>query len=75
MRAVVTRVKEASVRIGGKVNGEIGQGFLILLGVGPEGFWRLSLKEWRMLTTRADGARPLGRGEMGAMMERWPDER
>ena len=44
-------------------------------GVGPEGFWRLSLKEWRMLTTRADGARPLGRGEMGAMMERWPDER
>ena len=36
MRAVVTRVKEASVRIGGKVNGEIGQGFLILLGVGPE---------------------------------------
>ena len=36
MRAVVTRVKEASVRIGGKVDGEIGQGFLILLGVGPE---------------------------------------
>ena len=36
MRAVVTRVKEASVRIGGKVNGEIGQGLLILLGVGPE---------------------------------------
>ena len=36
MRAVVTRVKEASVRIGGKVNGEIGQGFVILLGVGPE---------------------------------------
>ena len=23
---------------------------------------------------RADGAGPLGRGEMGAMMERWPDE-
>ena len=36
MRAVVTRVKHASVEIGGKVNGAIGQGFLVLLGVGPE---------------------------------------
>lgn len=36
MRAVVTRVKSASVTIGGKVNGEIGQGYLVLLGVGPE---------------------------------------
>ena len=35
MRAVVTRVKNASVVIDGKVNGEIGQGFLVLLGVGP----------------------------------------
>lgn len=35
MRAVVTRVRSASVEIGGKVNGEIGQGYLILLGVGP----------------------------------------
>ena len=35
MRAVVTRVKNASVEIGGKVNGQIGQGFLVLLGVGP----------------------------------------
>ena len=35
MRAVVTRVKNASVEIGGKVNGAIGQGFLVLLGVGP----------------------------------------
>ncbi|WP_294145047.1 D-aminoacyl-tRNA deacylase [uncultured Selenomonas sp.] len=36
MRAVVTRVKSASVTIEGKVNGEIGQGYLVLLGVGPE---------------------------------------
>ena len=36
MRAVVTRVKNASVEIDGKVNGAIGQGFLVLLGVGPE---------------------------------------
>lgn len=36
MRAVVTRVKSASVEIDGRVNGRIGQGFLVLLGVGPE---------------------------------------
>ena len=36
MRAVVTRVKNASVAVGGTVRGEIGQGFLILLGVAPE---------------------------------------
>ena len=35
MRAVVTRVKSASVEIGGRINGQIGQGYLILLGVGP----------------------------------------
>ena len=35
MRAVVTRVKNASVTIEGRVNGEISQGFLVLLGVGP----------------------------------------
>ena len=35
MRAVVTRVKNASVEIDGRVNGAIGQGFLVLLGVGP----------------------------------------
>lgn len=35
MRAVVTRVTRASVTIGGKVNGAIGRGFLVLLGIGP----------------------------------------
>ncbi len=35
MRAVVTRVNSASVTIDGKVNGKIGKGFLILLGVAP----------------------------------------
>ena len=35
MRAVVTRVRSASVVIDGRVNGAIGQGYLILLGVGP----------------------------------------
>ena len=33
MRAVVTRVKSASVAIDGRVTGEIGTGFLVLLGV------------------------------------------
>lgn len=36
MRAVLTRVRSASVTIDGQVVGEIGRGFLILLGVGPE---------------------------------------
>ena len=35
MRAVVTRVKHASVTIEGRVNGQIGEGYLVLLGVGP----------------------------------------
>lgn len=36
MRAVVTRVKSASVEIGGEIVGRIGKGFLILLGVAPD---------------------------------------
>lgn len=36
MRAVVQRVKSASVKIAGKIVGEIGQGYMILLGVHAE---------------------------------------
>ena len=36
MKAVVTRVRSASVTINGTLNGKIEKGFLILLGVGPE---------------------------------------
>lgn len=36
MRAVVTRVKHASVEIDGKINGKIDKGFLVLLGVHEE---------------------------------------
>ena len=53
MRAVLTRVKSASVTIDGKVNGKIGKGFLILLGVGPED----TEKECRYLAEKALGLR------------------
>lgn len=35
VRAVVTRVKHASVSIEGTVRGQIGEGYLVLLGVAP----------------------------------------
>ena len=35
MRAVVTRVSSASVAIDGRTVGQIGQGFLVLLGIAP----------------------------------------
>ena len=36
MRAVVTRVSSASVTIDGTVHGQIGTGYLVLLGIGPQ---------------------------------------
>ena len=44
MRAVVTRVRHASVTIDGVVRGKIGQGFLILLGVTHEDTEALAVK-------------------------------
>ena len=44
------------------------------LGVPPEGFWRLSLREWRMLTERQGGGAPMGREDLMRMTEAWPDE-
>ena len=52
MKAVVTRVTEASVTIAGKVCGQIHEGFLVLLGVGPED----TEKEARERATAADAA-------------------
>ena len=53
MRAVLTRVKSASVAIDGETVGKIGQGFLILLGVGPND----TEKECRYLAEKALGLR------------------
>ncbi len=53
MRAVLTRVKSASVVIDGKCVGRIGKGFLILLGVGPND----TEKECRYLAEKALGLR------------------
>ena len=36
MKAVVTRVKNATVTIDGEIKGSIDKGFLVLLGVGPD---------------------------------------
>ena len=43
MRAVVTRVQHASVAIDGTVRGQIGKGFLILLGITHEDTEALAL--------------------------------
>ena len=53
MRAVLTRVNSASVTIDGKVNGKIGKGFLILLGVGPDD----TAEHCRFLAQKALGLR------------------
>lgn len=44
MKAVVTRVSQASVEIEGRIKGEIGKGYLILLGVAPEDTGEITVK-------------------------------
>ncbi len=43
------------------------------MGVLPEAFWRLSLREWRWLTAGLAQARPMARAEFERMAEAWPD--
>ena len=73
MRAVLTRVNSASVTIDGQVVGNIGKGFLILLGVGPND----TEKECRYLAEKALGLRVftddqdkmnLGLGDVGGQV-------
>ena len=73
MRAVLTRVSSASVSIDGQTVGEIGKGFLILLGVGPED----TEKTCRYLAEKALGLRVfedengkmnLGLGDVGGQV-------
>lgn len=44
-----------------------------LMGVAPEAFWRLSVREWRMLTGPAAVPTPMSRRELEALAEAWPD--
>ena len=53
MRAVLTRVRSASVEIDGQIVGQIEKGFLILLGIGPND----TEKECRYLAEKALGLR------------------
>lgn len=46
----------------------------VAMGIMPQVFWQLSLREWRMLTDVPAGqAVSLPRGALVEMMERWPD--
>lgn len=45
-----------------------------MLGVTPRAFWRLSLKEWRMLTQPPRSNAAIGRADLLRMAEAWPDE-
>jgi uncharacterized phage protein (TIGR02216 family) len=43
------------------------------LGVSPREFWRLSLKEWRALTTPAAAADALSRAAFNELAQLFPD--
>lgn len=42
------------------------------MGIAPEAFWRLSWREWQMLTAVPFHA-PLNRADFNALMARFPD--
>ncbi|MGA0546050.1 phage tail assembly chaperone [Brevundimonas sp. VNH65] len=46
----------------------------LAMGLAPDAFWRLSLREWRMLTGAPAGSTPLSRTEFERMREVWPDD-
>ena len=73
MRAILTRVTSASVSIDGETVGQIGKGFLILLGVGPEDTEKecrcLAEKAWALrILTDEDGKMNLGLESVGGQV-------
>lgn len=44
------------------------------MGMAPETFWSLSLKEWRLLTQAPAAGQPMRRHELDRMAEAWPDD-
>ena len=44
----------------------------VRLGVTPERFWRLSMREWRWLAGPGEAAAMTG-AELERLVERWPD--
>ena len=83
MRAVVTRVKNASVVIDGETKGAIGTGFLVLLGVHQDDTQAQALKiadkicglrvfedaQGKMNVNPSDAGAELETGEFGADMQ------
>lgn len=45
----------------------------VRMGLAPDVFWRLSLREWRMLTVVAGAVEPPGRAAFEQMALQWPD--
>lgn len=48
--------------------------FAARVGVPPAAFWRLSLREWRMLTAAPAAPEPMGRIVFERLAEAWPDD-
>ncbi len=70
MRAVVQRVSEARVRIGGRVTGEISRGLLVLVGIGqddgPEDVRYVAGKIRNMRVFEGDNGKPMDRSVVDA---------
>ena len=70
MRALLQRVSQASVRVEGELEGSIGRGYLILLGVGPQDTEETAAALWqKILKLRlfedAQGKTNLSLGDVG----------
>jgi D-aminoacyl-tRNA deacylase len=73
MRAVVQRVSSASVTVGGEATGQVGRGFLVLLGIAnDDGQQDLLYLAQKVIGLRvfedADGRMNLSIGEVGGAM-------